>query len=191
MDDVREDANLVCVRFILAIKNKRPGKEIFNARCVLQGPLDKDNELLFHTSTTVSQQAIRLFVSITTIFVFLILSENMTLAYIQGAQRILRKAYVRESKSFNTTATNYWKYHTSYMDWLTRGNTVIQHFSTIKKDLSTATTAWDLSLFFTPIQWSIQALIATHLEDTIFKGIKKFQIDTIQTKRKFGDKPRE
>lgn len=69
-EDLNEDANILGGRFVLTIKHKDTGNELLKARFVVQGHLDREEELLVHASTTVSQQAIRLFASLATIFGF-------------------------------------------------------------------------------------------------------------------------
>lgn len=88
--DLSEDANVLGGRFVLTIKQKGTENELFKARFVVQGHLDKEKELLVHESTTVSQQAIKLLISLATILGFKLWSEDMTLTYIQGARKIIR-----------------------------------------------------------------------------------------------------
>lgn len=99
-EDLDDGANILGGRFVLTIKHKNTDQEIFKARFVVQGHLDREKELLVHASTTVGQQAIRLLVSLATIFGFKLWSEDMTLAYIQGADKILRKVYLRGKPEF-------------------------------------------------------------------------------------------
>lgn len=86
-------------RFFLAIKNKDTDKEMFQAPYYVQGHLDRENWLI-HNSTTLSQQAIRLLVSIAKIFGFEIWSEDMNQEFLQGVERILRKVYIHGKPEF-------------------------------------------------------------------------------------------
>lgn len=58
---------------------------MFEARFVVQSHLDRDKEFLVHELTTVSQQEIKILISLSTICGFKLWSEGTTLAYIQGA----------------------------------------------------------------------------------------------------------
>lgn len=101
--DLDENANILGGRFLLTIKHKDSDKELFKARFVVQGHLDREKEFLVQASTTVSQQAIKLLVSLATILGFKLWSEDMTLAYIQGAKKILRRVYLKGIPEFQLT----------------------------------------------------------------------------------------
>lgn len=56
--------------------------------------------MLFFNSTTVRQQEVRLLISVMTILGFEIWLDDMTKAYIQGAERIIRNVYIRGKQQF-------------------------------------------------------------------------------------------
>lgn len=152
-EEADPQANIVGGRFVLTINNKDSDKESLKARFVVQGHMDKEKDLLVHASTTVSQQAIRLLVSLASIMGFKLWSEDVNLAYIQGAKRVLRKVYVKGKPEFQLvpdqlleTLTPLYGLSDSVDYWHT---TFLRH---LKKDLEMCSTACDLSLFFKQAQ---------------------------------------
>lgn len=190
--EIGEGANILGGRFVLAIKNKGTDKEMFKARYVVQGHMDRDKEWLVQNSKTVSQQAIRLLISIATIFGFEIWSEDMTQAYLQGAVRILRKNYIRGKPELRLEGNELLEVLRPLYGLADAGDywhaTFLRH---LKKHLGMTTTASDLSLHFKRVQSTLHGLIATHVDDTLGVGRKSFQRETTETARRFDAKPRE
>lgn len=69
-EGIESNANVLGGRFVLTITHKNTEREVFKARFVVQGHLDREKELLVHASTLVSQEAIKLLFSLATIFGF-------------------------------------------------------------------------------------------------------------------------
>lgn len=90
-EELDSEGNVMGGRFFLTIEHKDTDKELFKARFVVQGYLDSEKELLVHASTRVSQQAVKFLVHLATIFGYRIWSEDMTLAYFQGAEEYFVK----------------------------------------------------------------------------------------------------
>ena len=63
--------------------------------------MDKEKELLFHASTTVRQQAIRLLISLAPIMGFRIWLEDVYNGIYPGGEKILGKMYVRGQPEFH------------------------------------------------------------------------------------------
>lgn len=191
-EEIDPQANVLGGRFVLTIKNKDTDNEIFKARFVVQGHLDKEKELLVHTSSTVSQQATRLLVSLATIMGFRLWSEDINLAYIQGAEQILRKVYVKGKPEFQLKANQLLEILRPLYGLSDSGDywhaTFLKH---LKNDLEMYSTACDLSLFFKHVQGSLQGLLATHVDDTLSAGNKAFEESTQVTSQRFDAKPRE
>lgn len=191
-EDIGEDANILGGRFVLTIKHKDTENELFKARFVVQGHLDREKELLVHASTTASQQAIRLLVSLATIFGFKLWSQDMTLAYIQGADKILRKIYIKGKPEFQLAPNQLLEILRPLYGLADSGDywhaTFLKH---LKKDLGMHSTACDLSLFFKQLSGTLHGIVATHVDDTLSAGDKKFEQDTRITARRFDAKPRE
>lgn len=102
-EEIKPVANVLGGRFVLTIKQKNTDQELFKARFVVQGHLDREKELLVHASTTVSQQAVNMLLSLDPIFGFRLRSEYITLAYIQGASKIMGQVYLKWKPEFQLT----------------------------------------------------------------------------------------
>lgn len=191
-EDLDKSANVLGGRFLLTIKHKDTDKEMFKARFVVQGHLDREKAFLVHASTTASQQAIRLLVSLATIFGFRLWSEDMTLAYIQGAERILRKVYLKGKPEFQLAPNQLLEILRPLYGLADSGDywhaTFLRH---LKQDLEMRPSACDLSLFFKQLNGSLQGLVATHVDDTLSAGNSGFEKYTQITAKRFDAKPRE
>lgn len=173
---IEEGANSLGCRFVLAIKNKRTDRELFKARYVFQGHLDKETDTLVHNASTVSQQAVRLLISMDTIFGFQIWSEYMTQAYLQGAEKILRKVYIKGKPEFQLDADELLEILRPLYGLADSGDfwqyTFRRH---MKKNLCMTTTACDLSLHFKRVQRTLQGIIATNVDDNFSAGQNSFK----------------
>lgn len=174
--DLDDKANILGSRFVLTIKHKGIDDEFFRARLIVQGHLDREKEFLVHTSTTISQQAIKLLVPLATILGFRLWSEDLTLSYIQGAKKILRKVYLKGSPEFQLTPDQLHEIPRSLYGLSDSGNywnvTFVKH---LINDLIVQASACELSLFFTLIQSKLQGMTATHVDDTISAGDTAFE----------------
>lgn len=190
-EDLERDANVLGGRFVLTIRNKGTNDEIFRARFVVQGHLDREKELLVHASTTVSPQAIRLLVSLATIFGFRLWSEDMTLADIRGAERILRNVFVRGKPEFQLSAGQLLQVLRPLYGLADSGDywhaTFLKH---LKKYIVMQSTACEFPLFFRYVNNTLQGMVATHVDDTLSAGNKTFQEMSKITSQRFYSKPR-
>lgn len=190
-EEIEPDANVLGGRFVLTIKNKDTDHELFKARFVVQGHLDREKELLVHASTTVSQQAVKLLLSLATIFGFRLWSEDMTLAYIQGAKNIMRKVYLKGELEFQPSDAQLLKILRPLYGLADSGDywhaNFLQH---LKSDLNMQSTACDLSFFYKHMQAALHGLMATHVDDTLSAGNHKFDDETRITGIMFDAKPR-
>lgn len=92
---IREMSNVLGGRFVPEIKNKGTNMEVFKAQYLVHVDLDRDRIMIVYNTTIFSEQAIRLLISVATFFGSQICSEDMTQAYPQGDEQILRKVYIR------------------------------------------------------------------------------------------------
>lgn len=101
---LERDANIRRGRFVLTSKKKCTNEEIFKARVVVRGHLDREMELLGNASTTVSQQSIRfLFFAEHDIWIQTVLRRH-DLSLHPRAGRIIRNVYVKGKPEFQLSA---------------------------------------------------------------------------------------
>lgn len=166
--EVGQGANILGDRFVLLIKNKDTDKEMFKARYVVQGHLDWDKNMLVHNSTNVGQKDVWLLISIATIFGFEIWSEDMSQAYLQGAERTLRKVYITWNSEFQL-----------------ENNKLLE----LLRPLYWFADAGDYRL--TTYLLYPQEMIDTHMDDIISAGDRRFEQNKLDTARRFDTKLRE
>jgi len=103
-DEMPEGANIMGGRFVLAIKDEGTDKEVWKARYVVQGYRDKMKTSLVHDSSKARQQSTRLLVGLAAIFDFRLFSTDVTQAYLQSSDDLMRDAYIKPSKEFDLSS---------------------------------------------------------------------------------------
>lgn len=93
--ELENNPNIVPSRFVLAIKHKETGEEIYKARFVLGGHRDREKHSVVHNATTLKQSSIRLLLALATIFGFNLWSTDFNQAYLQSASNLRRRIFVR------------------------------------------------------------------------------------------------
>lgn len=116
----------------------------------------------------------------------------MTQTYLQEAEKILRKSYIRRMPEFQlqydelleilrplyglSDSEFYWK------------STFLHH---IQKGLKMTTTARDLSFYFKRVQDGLKGLMATHVDEKLGATNEAFEKETLKTALRFGAKARQ
>lgn len=145
-----------------------------------------------HESTTVSQQAIKLLISLATILGFRLWSEDMTLAYIQGAKKFLRQVYLKGSPEFQLSSDQLLQIIRPLYGSSDSGKYWYSTFTKhLRTDLKMEATASDLVLFFRIIQSKLSGVTATHVDDTLSAGDRAFEEASRITGKVFDAKPRQ
>jgi Reverse transcriptase (RNA-dependent DNA polymerase) len=119
-------------------------------------------------------------------------STDVTQAYLQCAEKLLRDVYIKPTKEFSmgpgqllkllrplyglADSGDYW------------GRTLANH---LRKDLGMKSTTGDPALFFKNIQEKLSGLCATYVDDTLQAGDQKFVELSELTQMRFQCRPRE
>lgn len=82
-DEIEAKTNVPGGRFVLPLKEKDTNNDLFRERFVVQGYLDREEELFVQASTTVGRQTVKLLLSLAKMFGYNLWSEDMTLADLQ------------------------------------------------------------------------------------------------------------
>ena len=191
-EDVASDANILGGRFVLSIKDKNTDNEITKARFVVQGHRDKDKNKLVHTSTNLWHHSIRLINALAAVFGFRVWSQDVTQAYLQSADKLMREVYIRPTKEFRlnenqllrllkplyglTDAGDYWDV------------TMTNH---LKKDLNMSQASLYISFFFKMIRGKLAGMSGMYVDDGIHAGNDEFLKLCDRTQKRFKSKPRE
>ena len=88
-------------RFVLAIKDSGTDKEIWKARYAVQGYKDNLKQSLFHDTNTARNYSVRMLVGLASLFGFRLYSTDVTQAYLQSAESLMRDVYIQPSKKFH------------------------------------------------------------------------------------------
>jgi hypothetical protein len=81
-------------RFVLTIKYSGTSKEIYMARYFVQVFRDKKKTSLVHDASTSKQQSTKLLIGLAAIFGYWIFSTDVTQAFLQSAEPLMRYVYI-------------------------------------------------------------------------------------------------
>jgi Reverse transcriptase (RNA-dependent DNA polymerase) len=99
-----ENPNIIGGRFVLAIKDSGTSKEICKARYFVQGFRNNKMTNLFHDASKSKQQSKNLLIGLAAIFGYRIVSTNVTQAYVQSAELLMKDLHIKPSAEFELNA---------------------------------------------------------------------------------------
>ena len=95
-EDIPHNANVLPGRFVLAIKSTEDGEIKYKARFVMGGHRDKFKHLMVHNSSTLQSHSVRLLLTMAHAHDFIIWTADITQAYLQSTDPLLRDIYIRK-----------------------------------------------------------------------------------------------
>ena len=191
-DEVPADANVLGGRFVLAIKDEGTRNEVWKARFVVQGYRDKLKTSLVHNNPNVRPHSVRLLIGLASVFGFRLFSTDVTQAYLQNADQLVRDVYLKPSKEFELALDKILKLlkplyglADSGEYW---GKTLSEH---LLKDIGMKSTLRDEAVFYKMMKNSLAGLCATYVDDILQAGNEEFSQLMKKTEEKFQCKSRD
>ena len=185
-DEVPNNANIMGGRFVLAIKDEGTQKEVWKARFIVQGYRDKLKTSLVHDSASSRQFSTRLLVGLAAIFGFRLFSTDVTRAYLQSAEELMRDVYIKPNGEFELGPDQLLKLLKPLYGLCDSGDywgkTFSQHLT---DDLGMKPTTLDPALYAKKMHEKLKGLCATCVDDTLQAGDKEYQEMTKMTLEKF------
>ena len=189
-EKIESDPNIVPCRFVLAIKHLEDGKEHLKARFVLSGPRDRDKRNIVHNANTLKPVSIHLMLDLASILGFDIWTTGINQAYLQSAENLRRKIFVRpdvlelEPNELLQVVKPLYGLSDAGDYW---GETLTEnHLKELEMDQVTG----DFSLFFKKLKDKLIGLSGTYVDDILPIGDRTFRDSTSATTgRTFDSKP--
>ena len=175
-DELPDDANILKGRFVLAIKDGGTDKEIWKARYVVQGYKDHLKQSLVHDATTAGNYSVRMLVGLASLFGFRLYSTDVTKAYLQSAESLMRDVYIQPSKEFELGPNQMLKLLKPLYGLADSGDycgRTLRHHLESTIGMQSATT--DGALFFKLLGDQLFGLCATYVDDCLHAGGTAYQ----------------
>jgi Reverse transcriptase (RNA-dependent DNA polymerase) len=187
-----ENPNIMGGRFVLTMKDSGTSKEIYKARYVFQGFRDKKKTSLVHDASTSKQQSTKLLIGLAAIFGYMIFSTDVTQAYLQSAEPLLRDVYIKPSDEFELNANQVLKLLRPLYGLADSGDywgsTQLNH---LKEKLGMKQMVGDPAMFFKMLDSKLQGMCATYVDDALHAGNKVYEGITEKTMKRFKCRDKE
>ncbi|MEM1283154.1 MAG: reverse transcriptase domain-containing protein [Chlamydiota bacterium] len=191
-EEVPRDANVLTSHFVITIKDVETNQPIFKARYVIHGHKDKEKDFLVHNTTNIQQSSIRTIVCLAAVMGFMIWSHDVSQAYLQSAEKLLREVYLKPSKEFELSSNELLQLLRPLYGLADSGDYWGATFSShIKNDLGMTATVADMSMFFKLAHNKLCGLMGTFVDDSLLAGSEEFLGTTDLTLDRFESKKRE
>lgn len=185
-EDLPPNGNILWGRFVLSIKDPETDDEIWKARFVAQGYIDKEKQYLVHDTVTSRQYSSRILIGLASTHGFKLFSTDVTQAYLQSDGELLRDIFIKPPNKFGlepeqylnllkplyglSDAGDYW------------GKTLTEH---LKNGLRLECTTSDPAFHFKTADDKIMGLCTTYVDDLLEAGDKAFQELASETQKVF------
>lgn len=173
-------------RFVLAAKNGNKDDEVLKARFVVQGHTDIEKNFLVHNSTNLRQSYFRVLVAIAAVSRFRSWSQDLSQAYLQSADKLMREVYVKRTKEFRLPPGRLLKLLNPLHGLSDSGDYWHSTFSEhLINDLHMMKTAEGSSFFFRIVDGKLRGMTGAYVDDTISTGDKTFEEESKMTGERF------
>ena len=176
----------------MAIKNVETDSPVFKARFFVQGHKDNDKEYLVHNSTNLRQYSTRIVAFIASINGFDIWTQDVTQAYLQSTEKLLRKVYLKPPKELNLSSDEVLEPLKPLYGLPDSGDywnrTMSNH---ITNNLGMTPSYVDNALFIKVEHDQLLGLTGIYVDDSIHCGNKAFAKLTDETAKLFDSREKE
>jgi Reverse transcriptase (RNA-dependent DNA polymerase) len=144
-----------------------------------------------HNSPTLRQSSIRLLVCLAACFGFQIFSTDISQAYLQSEDALLRKVYLNPGKEFELSPEHVLQLRPLY-GLSDSGDAWAKTFTShMKSDLGMVSTIGDISLFSKLMNGKLAGLAGNYVDDTIACGNEELRELSKLTAKRFLSSPRK
>ena len=190
--NVPKGANIISGMFVMTIKDVETDSPIYKARYVAHGHRDNEKNELVHNSTTARQSSTRLMLAIAATLEFKVWSQDISQAYLQGAEKLSRDVYIRPGPELKIPSGHLLKLLKPIYGLADSGDIWNTTFSKhLQEDLGMQRAQTDMSMFFKRDRKELTGIEATYVDDSLAVGDESFNILTNETGKRFEAKEKE
>lgn len=98
--DAGPEPNIIPSRFVLALKHKENGTDVYRARFVVGGHRDRQRDTVVHNTTTLKQSSLRPLLALASILGFDMYSIDVDQAYLQSASKLHLNIFIKPDVTY-------------------------------------------------------------------------------------------